>query len=46
MAEIHHRMPVIVDVARFDIWLQSEDQGEINNMFKPLESNQIEMHKQ
>ncbi len=46
MAEIHHRMPVIVDEDRFDIWLKSEVQDEINKIFMPIDSNQIEMHKQ
>ncbi len=46
MAEIHHRMPVIVDTSNFDSWLQSAVQDEINSMLIPLESDQIEMYKQ
>ena len=46
MAEIHHRMPVIIDVNESEVWLQSETQDEISNMFKPLESSQIALYRQ
>lgn len=45
MAEIHHRMPVIVETPDFDNWLHSNDRDEIVTMLTPLESEKIEMRK-
>jgi len=45
MAEIHHRMPVIVEAPNYDNWLHSKDRDEIVTMLTPLESEKIEMRK-
>ena len=45
MAEIHHRMPVILDELMFDMWLTSENRKEIDQVLVPICSNQIEMCK-
>ena len=45
MAEIHHRMPVVIDVPMFEIWLDSENRKDIDMLLSPIKSEQIKMRK-
>jgi putative SOS response-associated peptidase YedK len=45
MAEIHHRMPVIIDKSKFRAWLESDERDEINALLAPVNSEQIELRK-
>jgi putative SOS response-associated peptidase YedK len=45
MAEIHHRMPVIIDIGGFDRWFDSDDRDEISSLLNPINSDQIRLSK-
>ena len=45
IAEIHHRMPVILNIPVFDMWLESEDRKDIDMLISPIKSEQINMRK-
>lgn len=45
MAEIHHRMPVLIDKSKFSSWLESDERDEINALLAPANSERIELRK-
>ncbi len=46
MAEIHHRMPVILDYDELALWFVSEDRDEINHMMGAANEDWIEVVKE
>jgi len=45
MAEIHHRMPVLLHEAQYEGWLASDNRSEIEAMLCPVASQEIQLQK-
>jgi len=43
MAEIHHRMPVILEQGEFNSWFDSEDRAEVEQMMQPVVDDWIDV---
>jgi len=45
MANIHDRMPVIIDRSDYDMWLSADDQSDIEALLQPIKDGSLVMHE-
>lgn len=45
LEKIHHRMPVVLEKNNFNIWLNSENLKEVNDLFKIYPSEKLELYE-
>lgn len=44
VSEVHARMPVILPFQKYDIWLRSDDQGQLKNLLAPYPAEEMQMY--